>query len=481
MLPSGVQGTAVPGSGDVRPQRALRGSPSPPHRWVRLALFIVVLLVHMTSPHAEITDSVRAIPVAQSITRRGTLSLDHFRETMPQPGNNVIEVDGHLYGNYPWAISLFAVPVLLAVDGAHALGVGPGVEGRIAAAGSDWEFQVVTMSLVVALTTVVIYQIGLESLRLGDRRRLQRYALAAAVTFSFGTAAWSTASRSYWQHGPSMLMLSLAALVAVRSRADPRVVRCLGPPLAASYFMRPTNSVSVALFTLWVLLRHRRYLVAHLAGMAVVVTGFVAVNVAAYGSVLQPYYGEERHFRSGGELVEALAGNLVSPSRGLFVFSPVLLLAVAGVVLKQRSRVLDDVDVLLAGCVVAHWLAISVLAFPAWWGGHSYGPRLFSDAVPFMVVLGLPVLDRLAQPDHPSVARRFAVAACLASAGVSMFVNFSGAYFRSSACWNAIPTGVDQDPSKVWDWSDPQFLRGPRNFLAGDQPRSEVTRGLPDC
>lgn len=438
---------------------------------------MIVLLVHATSPNVEITDSIRAIPVAQSIARRGTLSLDHFRETMPQPGNNISDVDGHLYGNYPWGISLFAVPVLLAVDGAHLLGVGPGVEGRIAEVGSDWEFQVVTMSLVVSLTTVVIYQIGLEALVVAGPRRRQRYALAAALVFSFGTAAWSTASRSYWQHGPSMLMLSLAVWVAVRARSDPQALRWLGVPLAASYFMRPTNVVPVVLFTLWVLICHRRYLVHHVAGMAAVFAAFAMVNLTAYGSVLQPYFTEERRVRTGGELAEALAGNLVSPSRGLFVFSPVLLLAIAGFVLQRRARRLDGLDVLLASSVVLHWLSISLFAYPAWWGGHSYGPRLFSDVVPFVIALSLPVLDRLAVMDHRSRAWRRSVAVCTALAGVSVLINFSGAYFRSSTCWNG---SIDQEPSRVWDLTDPQFLRGPRNFVSGERQRAELTRGTVD-
>lgn len=453
-------------------------APSPRgRRVIPVALFSFVFLVHATSPNIEITDSIRAVPVAQSIAQRGTLSLDHFREAMPLPGHNVNVIGGHLYGNYPWANSLFAVPVLWVVDGAHALGLGPGVEGRIASVQSDWEFQVVTMSLVVAATAVVLYLIGLQALTVVDPSRRRRYALAAALVFAFGTAAWSTASRSYWQHGPSMLMLSLAALVAVRSRSDPRALRWLGPPLAASYFMRPTNVVPVVLFSAWVLIEHRRYLLHHLAGLAAVSAIFVTVNLSAYGSILQPYFTEPRHVRTGGELAESLAGNLISPGRGLLVFSPVLVLAVAGMVIRRRARQSDGLDLLLAACVVGHWLSISLLAYPAWWGGHSFGPRLFSDMVPFLIVLALPVLDRLADEDRPRPARRRAMAGCATLAAVSVLINFSGAYFRSSTCWSG---GINEHPSRLWDVTDLQFLAGPYNFVRGDSQRLELTRGTVD-
>ena len=41
-------------------------------------------------------------------------------------------------------------------------------------------------------------------------------AMLVALAFAFGTSAWSTASRSLWQHGPSMLLLGLALLAQLR-------------------------------------------------------------------------------------------------------------------------------------------------------------------------------------------------------------------------------------------------------------------------
>lgn len=442
------------------------------------ALFAVAFAVHVASPNSVVSDSVRVVPVAESILHRRTISLDFYRGRLPVPHYGVDLVDGHVYPTFPWTVSLFVLPVVAAYDGAHALGLGPGVDARTAALGTDWEFQVVAMSSVVALATVVMYQVALHQLALsgGDARRRRRLALVAALVFSLGTAVWSVASRSAWQHGPSILLLAVATLLAVRSRSDPRAVRWLGLPLAAAYAVRPTNLVPLALFSAWVVARHRRHLPAFLGGVAAVLVPFVAVNLSAWGTVVPPYY---RPGRLGGNeaFVEALAGNLVSPARGLFVFSPVLLLSVAGVALRLRARRFDVVDAVLVASVVTHWVAIST--FPHWWGGDSYGPRLFSDMIPFLVVLSLPVLAWMGQAWGRGDRRRLApvAATCAVLAAWSVFVNFQGAWLRSSWCWNNEPTEVDADPSRLWDWRDPQFLRGARRFASGPDRRAETIRG----
>ena len=182
---------------------------------------------------------------------------------------------------------------------------------------------------------------------------------------------------------------------------------------------------------------------------------FVVVNLTAYGSLLPPYYAAQR-LGNTPHLLEALAGNLISPGRGLLLFSPVLGLAVVGIALKLRARTLDGIDVVLAASVVAHWLAIS--SFPRWWGGDAFGPRFFADMVPFLVMLSLPVVSALAGA-APARGRVVAVGACAVLLAVSVAVNFAGAYQPSTWCWNVIPANLDARPERLWSWRDPQFLR----------------------
>ena len=56
----------------------------------------------------------------------------------------------------------------------------------------------------------------------------------------------------------------------------------------------------------------------------------------------------------------------------------------------------------------------------------------------------------------------------------SVGVNATGAVLRSGYCWSATPVHVDEDPSRIWDWSDPQFARPYRLALQGESLRTVV-------
>jgi hypothetical protein len=368
------------------------------------------------------------------------------------------------------------VPVVAAYDALHKVGIGPGTEAKIAQSGqNDWQFEVFTMALVLAATTVVMWEVAILALaRIADERRRRRLALLSALVFAFCTSVLSTASRSYWEHGPDIFFLSIALLIAVRSRTRPDVVRWLGIPLAFAYEMRPTSSIPVALFTLWVVVKHRRHLAWYLGGAAVVAVPWLLINHAYWGTWLQPYYQPHRVAGENTEFWHALAGQMVSPARGLLIFTPVLALAIPGVIIKLRARRFDLLDAVVVACVLAHWVVISL--FPHWWAGDSFGPRLFTDMVPFLVYLGLPVLEWLATASVRGVRYAVAMMACVVAALLSLFIHGQMAVFASSHCWNNVPSDVDRDTTKLWNWGDPQFLRGIVRYVNGPSPRGDETR-----
>src|SRR5262249_49391806 len=203
-------------------------------------------------------------------------------------------------------------------------------------------------------------------------------AAIVALIFAFGTSAWSTASRSLWQHGPSMLMLAAALLIQRRGRR----LALAGACLAFAYVIRPTNAIPLAAATIWTMGCRRDSARSYLAVVAATIALFGLSSRIVYGSWLPPYYAAGR---LGGNpaFFEALARHLVSPGRGLLVFSPVLVFAGLGVALKIRLRRFTALDASLVAVVLLHWIAIS--SFPHWWGGHSYGPRFFSDMLPYLV------------------------------------------------------------------------------------------------
>jgi hypothetical protein len=436
-----------------------------------VGVFLVVLGVDLASPSAMTADSIRAVSVAAAMVHFHTISLDRFRP-LPAPGYAITASHGHLYPFFPWAVSLFAVPWVVALDLLQKIGIGHG-SLQLIRSGKDWQLQVVSMSVVVAGAAVVVYFIAVRAFRMLPLRRRMRWAGAGALAFAFATPAWSTASRSMWQHGPSMLFLALAILLALRADEGRSGWAGMGACLAAAYTMRPTNATPVLVLSLWALLAHRRHFLSYLAGAAPVAAVFLSVNLVAYHALLPAYYTHGQGFAITHTVLVALLGDLVSPSRGLLFFVPLVVLSVAGVWLQVRHGWRSSLWQAFAIIPVAHWVLIST--FKHWWGGDSYGPRFFTDMMPFFFVLALPAVDHLATVEFG--AKKWAAGATVVLLVWSVGVHAQGAVLRSAWCWNNEPVDVDTRPSHVWAWSDPQFLRGARRLIFGPDRSSEVRRG----
>jgi hypothetical protein len=434
--------------------------------WRRAALlFLAVAAVHALSPDVQIGDSRLSVPTAYAVLHHGTLAIDDVPSTGPalaQTDYDVVRHDGATLPRYPWPPMLLAIPGVALADLA-------GVDaGRLRPSGPNRTFpiELPTAALLVAAATLVM------ALLVTDLTRDARFATTVALVFAFATAAWSTASRALWQHSPALLCTSLALLACVRSRDDKRYLWLLGAALGLGFTMRPTVAVAVVVLGVWSVVEHRReaWRVA-VAGAAVAVP-FVAVNLAAYGSVLAPYYAGGRslghHVRIG--FAESLLVQLVSPSRGLFVYTPFFLLAPIGLWLRRRN----SLDVAVGVTVVAHALVVARYGSTS---GSSYGARFFTEAVPFLVYLCLPVFERAwLTRDLPRRAS-VAVAALVAA---SVAVTLPGALTRSAFCWSATPRFVDTAPGRLWDWGDPQFARPVRDLAHGRSLHAVVTGSCTD-
>jgi hypothetical protein len=157
---------------------------------------------------------------------------------------------------------------------------------------------------------------------------------------------------------------------------------------------------------------------------------------------------------------EGLAGHLVSPNRGLFVFTPVLVFSLWGMLHAFRAEMPHAALYrTLTLIVVAHWVFVSVVA-RRWWGGWSVGPRHLVEIYPLLIVLLVPALDAFARASRR--VRTLVAPAAAAALAWSLFVAVHAATSPAPADWNAGPANVDEHHERVWDWTDLQILRGTR-------------------
>jgi len=157
---------------------------------------------------------------------------------------------------------------------------------------------------------------------------------------------------------------------------------------------------------------------------------------------------------------------LISPSRGLFVWSPILILAFVGASIKAKHGVLTLLDGLAVANVVALWVLIST--WPAWWAGYSLGPRFFVDVLPWLAYLMIPAVAAISE-----TGERWVRAALLTGVAVllafSVFVQVRCATDFGPGQWNPWPLDVNRYQDRLWDWDDMQCLR-----KAGEVPDVDV-------
>jgi hypothetical protein len=181
-------------------------------------------------------------------------------------------------------------------------------------------------------------------------------------------------------------------------------------------------------------------------------------------------HGTRRTFRWNPE---AWAGLLVSPSRGLLVFSPIVLVALLG---TRAAFVRGDREPFV-WCLVAMAAQLALFAsYSVWWGGHTYGPRYLVDVLPLAVPLAALALSAPRLPRVRTIAATLAVAWSIAVAA-------TGAFCYPHDAWNTDPTEIDRDHARLWDVDDNQIVRcwragpSPQNFDLFD--RAAFRRVMP--
>jgi hypothetical protein len=426
-------------------------------------VFGFTALVYVASPVHVQADSLWSIPTAISVLREGNINLDEYRTAYERTPHGTIRVGEHVYPWYPLAVSLVALPVVALMEGGArlTLAVLPHPpkwvvlwDAHFSAVGDvAFGYYVRTECFIASLCAALAVALFWTA----ARRRLEvPPALLISGLLAFGTGLWSTASRVLWQHGPSAAVLAGVVWLLTKEEPDRRWALRLGLIAGLAYVLRPTNSLTALGLLVYLALRRPRDLPAFLLGAALVAVPFCALNLALYRALLPPYFRPEMLGGDHGRFFEALMGNLFSPARGLFVWTPIWLLGVGSALNRLFRRTLGPAETWLLAVVLLHWLSVSLL--PQWWAGHSVGPRFFSDISAYLCWL---LVDPMEQAwarwraGHPA---RLVVLLGLGLVGV--FAHGRGATQVAVHQWNDGPPNVDAAPERVWDWRDFQYLRG---------------------
>jgi len=405
--------------------------------WV---IFSIVFLVHFKSSVITSGDSELTIPTAISIVKQGDTDLIEFvkdnKINMRYTGQ---WVGSHYYNRYPLGPSIVAIPFVYVLskilNNDVVLFCYPNVELLIA-------------SFIVALCSLFIYLLSRQYLN-----KIQ--SLLLTFIFAFCTSAWSTASRALWQHGPSMLMLTITLYLFGLAKKKPYLVQFTGLTLLLSFLMRPLNAISTAIFTVFILVYHRKYFLKYVLWVVIFLILYFIYNLSKSGAILPLYY--LAHYPLVKEtFFEAFIGNAISPSRGLFIFSPIFLFSGYGVYLKIKNKTFEGLDFFILAIIFIHWVRISLMR--QWWFGYSIGPRGLSDMIPYFIYFLIPVFSQLF--NIKSLKSNLITFIFISLVMLSFFINYRCANDQRINAWNYEPNSIDKHSERVWDWNDIQFLRG---------------------
>jgi hypothetical protein len=172
----------------------------------------------------------------------------------------------------------------------------------------------------------------------------------------------------------------------------------LGTLLAWVCFARPQALPIVPIVSLYVLAvfglpAFLKYAIAGAAWGTV----FAATTLFFFGRLLAPAYAvctAGFDFQHG--LLLRAEGLLFSPSRGLLVFVPIVLLPLYLTVRYWRGLSHKPLALLALAVIVVH--IVMTASWDLWWGGWSYGPRMLMETIPWFVLLTILGLKEAATP-----------------------------------------------------------------------------------
>ena len=429
-------------------------------------VFLTAFAVFLFSPVRHIEDSRFSMFLSEHLLSHRSFSFDRraFPSIPPKEDGEILAqgknipyqlelVSGKFYYWYPPGTSILSMPYIAAMN---AIGVSATDRNGVYDEKGETTLQAGLAALLMAGLALITFCTSRLLLSFG-------WGVLIALATAFGTQIWSTASRGMWSDTWGVFILSFVIWQLLR--AETKQIRhrplLLATCLSWLYFLRPTSSIPIIAITVYVFLYHRSVFLSFALTGCLWLAAFVSYSQHYFGQSLPSYYRAYQF--TFATFWEGMAGTLISPSRGLLIYVPVVAFVVYLLLRYWSSCILQRFAILGAVVVIVH--LVLIFGYAAWHGGHSYGPRYTTAIVPWFALLGiLAVKARLewrdANPRKDSTVRwraEWSLGAVLLL--VSITFNGVGGISPHSIWWNGFPANVDTNHERLWDWKDPQFFR----------------------
>jgi hypothetical protein len=378
--------------------------------WTSIAIFVVLLVCYAyTFPRWADPNQNSRLDLVAAVVDKGTLRIDDYV-------NNTVDYakfEGHYYSDKAPGAAFLGIPVYAALKGVLSLPVMDGLmnylsnnqalaatlreggtgllEDKVRFAMGQVAVTFVTAMVPTAILGVLLYRL-LGEFWLGQGAR----ALLALI-YGLATPAFAYAGAFYGHQLAAACLFIAFYLVFMKRGESIGIGRLLSVGFLLGYaVITEYPAVLIAgilfLYTLYRLRDRRRIMWVVAAGIPPGIL-LAAYNFAIFRTPLPVGYSHselwvEQHHTGFMSLTwphwSAVWGITFGLFRGLFILSPVLLVAVPGFVAWWRTREWRVEWVVALTSVLAFFLfnASSIM----WWGGYAIGPRYLLPMFPFMVL-----------------------------------------------------------------------------------------------
>ena len=350
-------------------------------------------------------DTIPAIILPVTIIREGTFYADTYYkaiiEKYPHPDDKKYlkdlvpfyfrKVGGHYISAFPIMAGLLSTPIYYIP--------------LLARLEITWDNLIIlshlSASLILALSGGFFYLL-LKKL-IDDRK-----ALLLTALYLFATVNFAMVSQALWQHGAVQLFTILSLLFLYRGSGRKIDTLTSGLFLGLAILSRPTAGILLPYFILLAIYLQKKELLdknlsmgsliavgkfklIFLAGLLPALIFFIWYNATYFGSIANQGYASQIGGNWLTPFPQGFLGLWLSPSKGILIYSSVFIFSLVGFGLSLKNGVKKHLDQFIFISIVStHTLLLG--SWKHWYGGYSFGYRMASDVIPFLILLLIPYL-----------------------------------------------------------------------------------------
>lgn len=358
------------------------------HYRLEWLIFISLFVTYAYFFHKQAGYNVNSrIDLVYALVDQGTFRIDAYHNKEPYDTMDKAYYNGHYYSDKIIGLSLLgAIPYtgLRFIALLFNIGLTPDV--------SRYVIRVLTTSLLGAACAVVLYRLLLLfGATIRQSLLLVFFSAVGTLLLPYATV--------FYPYLPALFFVLLSYRILLRYKLEQRFDQAplfqagvaLGMALLCDYTI---GIIALGLVAYVVVhLRARQQIWKYLLGTVLPLIPFLVYMLSCFGRVTIPYhYESDRIFATGmrqgilgitGPNIHALYYITIHPYRGIFFYSPVLLLFFLGVFPMTKERRFRS-DAVLALYIVAGYLLFNS-SYYMWWGGWAVGPRHLIPMIPFMI------------------------------------------------------------------------------------------------